>query len=255
MKLVLFCEAPSDFETVTGLVDRVLRDEGPTWVADLIDAHPEAVRAWTGDSDGRAFFDIHRMAASPRARGVRIPQGHFDGKPGAPGALMARTAFHIARAMVKKDGPEAPDAVVLVWDMDQQGDERREGLGQARREAEPWELFRIVIGCPDMEREAWVLAGFEPENENERRRLVEEQRTLGFCPCEQAHRLRDNDDRALRSPKRTLRALTGDDREREARAWTDAPLDRLRARGGESGLAGFLDEVKTHLVSLCGAPR
>jgi hypothetical protein len=240
---------------VTGLVDRMLRDEGPAWVADLIDAHPEAVRTWTNDGHGRAFFDIHRLGAYLTARRVRVPQGGFDGKPGAPGALMARTAFQIARAMARHDDPEVPDAVVLVWDMDQQGEARRKGLAQARAEAEPWKLFRIVLGCPDMEREAWVLAGFEPENETERGRLAEERRALGFCPCAEAHRLRDNDDRALRSPKRALRDLTGDDREREARAWTDAPFDRLESRGAGSGLTGFLDEVRKHLVDLCNASR
>jgi hypothetical protein len=100
-----------------------------------------------------------------------------------------------------------------------------------------------------------VLAGFEPENEAERNRLADERRSLGFCPCEEAHRLRDNDDRALRSPKRALRDLSGNDREREARAWTDAPLDRLQSRGAGSGLAGFLDEVRTHLVAFCNTSR
>ncbi len=229
MRIALFCEAAGDFEAVVGLVDRVLREEGLPWVRDLLDAHPEAVRTWMDDGDGRPFFDLHRLSDHARRfRGLRIPQGHFDGKPGAAGAVMARTVFHLVRAMAKR----APiDAVVIVWDMDQQGDARRDGLAQARAEVAPWKRFGVVLGCPDLEREAWVLAGFEPENDAERRRIEDERRALGFCPCEEAHRLRDPDDHAPRSPKRALRALTGGDDAREARCWEDAPLDRLRERG------------------------
>ena len=112
----------------------------------------------------------------------------------------------------------------------------------------------MVLGCPDLEREAWVLAGFEPENDAERQMLAEERRALGFCPCEEAHRLRDPDDHAPRSPKRALRDLTGADDARAARCWEDADLDRLRARGKGSGLSAFLGEVREHLVGLCGKP-
>ncbi len=169
MKLVLFCEAAGDFRTAAGLVDRVLREEGPAWVADLIEAHPEAVRTWMDDGDGHPFFDIHRLSDYARGMpGLRVPQGHFDGKPGAPGALMARRIFHIVRAMAKqaaRAGTEPAEAVVIVWDMDQEGDYAR-----------------------------------------------------------------------------------------EARCWTDAPLDRLHARGEHSGLSAFLGEVREHLVKLCAAP-
>ena len=46
MKLIAFCEAPADFRLVSGLVDRVLRESGPTWVVDLLDT-PDAVRTWS----------------------------------------------------------------------------------------------------------------------------------------------------------------------------------------------------------------
>ncbi len=249
MRIALFCEAAADFRMAAGLVDRVLRDEGPAWIADVIAEHPEAVRTWVEGGDGRPFFDLHRIADHARRMpGLRIPHGHFDGAPGAPGALMARTIFHLVRAMSKPPA-EGVDAVVLVWDMDSQGDARRAGLAQARDEASRWASFAIVLGCPDLEREAWVLAGFEPEDDAERARLDEERRALGFSPCEEAHRLRDPDDHAPRSPKRALRALTGGDDERESRCWTDAPLSLLRARGTGSGLGSFLDEARARLAT------
>jgi hypothetical protein len=45
VRLIVFCEAPADFQTTTALVDRVLHSEGPAWVADLVHSHPESIRA------------------------------------------------------------------------------------------------------------------------------------------------------------------------------------------------------------------
>lgn len=131
---------------------------------------------------------------------------------------------------------------------------REEGPVWVREHLE-FRQLRIVIGCPDLEREAWVLAGFEPENAAERARLDGEHGDLGFSPCEEAHRLRDKDDRGQRSPKRVLAAFTSGEAGREERCWTDTPLERLRARGVESGLRRFLDEVAGSIVPLFETTR
>lgn len=247
MKLVVFCEAPADFRTAAGLIDRVLREHGPQWVADMLEHHPEGIREWVGDGQGRTFFDVHRLSDYVKQHDVRVPFGHFDGKPGAADAMMARTIFWLARRM----GIAERAAIVIVRDMDDQGDERRTGLGQARDEALRWASFKIVLGCADPMREAWVLAGFGPESDEERTRLADVRKDLGFHPCENAHELGAKDEQAKRSAKRVLRVLTGDDHEREARCWTEAPLDRVRDRGEKSGLRAFLVEVKDQLLPLC----
>lgn len=247
MKLVIFCEAEADFRTAAGLVDRVLRDEAPRWVTDLMDQLPEGVREWVNDGHGRAFFDVHRLSAYVKQLDVRVPFGHFDGKPGAPDAMMARTIFWLVRRL----GMGERDAVLIIRDMDDQGDARRTGLMQARNEASQWAPFEIILGCADPMREAWVLAGFEPESDDERARLEALRKDLGFNPCEEAHELGAKDEQAKRSAKRVLRVLTGDDREREARCWTEAPLDRLRDRGEKSGLRAFVVDLKERLVPLC----
>jgi hypothetical protein len=244
IRLLVFCEAEGDFRTIAGLVDRVLREEGPVWLKEHLESYPLAdVRGWVCDGGGREFFNLHYVDRYACERDVRLPHNRFNGRRGAAGYLMARTAFLVARHEAKKFGPI--DAVILVWDADDQGDERREGMDQARKTSLPEERFRIVLGCPDLEREAWVLAGFEPEHNAERDQLEKERRALGFCPCAEAHRLRDKDDQALRSPKRVLAALTSEVLAREERCWTEAPLDRLRERGGGSGLHVFLGELKT----------
>lgn len=251
VRVLVFCEARADFETTTGLVKRVLQQEGPDWLRDLLEdpALMQYALDWVPDSEGRTFFDVHKLDAHVSRLGVRVPHGHFSGQPGAAGALMARTVFHIARRLMQ-EGTQF-SAVLLVWDMDDQGLQRRKGLDQAREEARPMMPFVIALGRPDPMREAWVLAGFEPETDTERALLEEVRRELGFCPCHEAHRLGAKKESAKNSAKRVLNLLTAGDRDREARCWTEAPLDRLRSRGTGSGLTAFLDEeVKGRLLPL-----
>ncbi|WNG51630.1 hypothetical protein F0U60_51565 [Archangium minus] len=255
-RLLVFCESPADAETVKGLVERVLREQGPDWVRELLDGPPEAAqgfRDWVPDDEGRSYFDLHKLSAYASRLKLRVPQGHFAGQPGEAGALMGRTAFLMARELALSS--TELDAVLLVWDMDDQGKDRRMGLTQACTEARPMVPFVIVLGCPDPMREAWVLAGFEPETDVERARLTALRQELGFNPCEEAHELDAKKEHARRSPKRVLEALTAGEHEREVRCWTEAPLVRLRSRGTHSGLTAFLDEVAESLVPrLCGVP-
>ena len=250
-KLIAFCEAAADFRTASGLLDRVLREEGPPWIADLIDEHPDAVRIWHLDGAGRAFFDVHAWRAYVKQLSIRVPHGHFDGRPGGAGALMARTVFQIVRALNRRPNEEAIEAVVLVWDMDDQPDARRGGLTSARTEARCWAAFEIVLGCANPMREAWVLAGFDPAHDDERARLEAARRELGFSPSEHAHRLDAKDEQAKLSAKRVLRALVDGDPEREARCWSETPLETLRARGEASGLREYLDEVSQLVLPRC----
>lgn len=234
---------------LSGLVDRVLRESGPSWVADNFEA-PEVIREWRPDGLGRAYFDLHKLDEYADRLGVRVPHGHFDGRPGGAGALMARTVFWIARTLHRKAPGEPLDAVVLVWDMDEQAAERSSGVAQARDEARHWAPFQILCGFPDPEREAWVLAGFEPCDDRERALLDELHRDLGFSPVLHAIRLRGRGDE--RDIKAVLLELMGEDPSREERCWTEPSLEALRARGAETGLAAFLDEVGARLVPLLG---
>jgi hypothetical protein len=247
VRLVVFCEAAADFRIASDLVDRVLRHDGPGWVADVLDAAPDGVRSWRGDGRGNMFFDVHHLSKHVDRLAIRVPHGQFDGCRGAADAVMARTALSIVRHFVKRG--EVIDAVLVVRDMDGQP-ERAIGLGQARTEARSWATFQIVLGCANPMREAWVLCGFDPETDDERARLEELRQELGFQPHEQAHHLDAQDEQAKRSAKRVLRLLTGDDREREERCWNQTALDQLRARGVMTGLCNYLDEVRQHLVPL-----
>lgn len=254
MKLIAFCEAPGDFRLASGLVDRMLREAGPAWMVDNLDT-PDVVRTWQPDGMGRDYFDVHQLnpySDKLREQGLRVRRvrGHFDGRPGEPGSAMARKAFLIAEALHRYTPDEPIDAVVLIWDTDEQRHDRPQGVKTARDEAQRWAPFQIVCGFPDPEREAWVLAGFDPCDDDERQRLEELHRDLGFSPIHHAVRLRDRAPGALRDIKRVLTALTGDDPDREARCWTEVPLATLRERGGATGLSDFLDELEAVLPAL-----
>jgi hypothetical protein len=251
MRLVAFCEARSDFLLASTLIDRVLREHAP-WISDVLDVAPAEIRTWIGDGEGHDFFDIHKVSSYALDRLVRVPQGHFNGQPGASGAAMARTAFGIVRELSKSMGNDAIDGVVLVWDMDGQADERRRGLDQARDTAQKLSSFQILLGRPDRMREAWVLAGFDPQSQDEGDRLAHERQQLGFHPCTEAHLLTATGT-DKRSAKRVVAVLTGGVWEREEQCWSQAALPTLRERGAGSGLTEFLHEIEQRLTPICDA--
>ena len=131
-----------------------------------------------------------------------------------------------------------------------------EGLEQGRRCGEVAAAGAdFVVGLARPKREAWVLAGFEPESEDERERLKTLGQELGFDPTRKPERLDAGDETAKRSAKRALKSLSGGDHEREASCWRETPLEVLRERGQACGLAAFLSEVDEHLVPLVAPGR
>ena len=251
LKLILFCEAKADAHTALGLLDRVIKEHGPAWVADLIDQHPEAIRQCIEDRGrDRNYFDLHALDKYIEALKIRTPYGYFKGEPGEADAQMARTVFTIVRKLSQK---ETIHLALIVRDMDDQADRRQKGLTQARDEAlgmAAFESIKIILGQANPMREAWVLAGFDPENSEESETLKALRQELGFCPCEHSHKLGAKDEQAKKNPKRILSELTANHPEREARCWTDARLERLHARGLHNGLSPFLNEAQTTLPPL-----
>ena len=237
LRFAVVHEAESDFTTATELADRVLV-ETIDWLEDTIgDAREWVMRVPTGER--LSWKTIPRLAA---AIGIKA-HGHFDGAPGEPDATAARRAI----LFLRKVAPDL-DAILLIRDRDDQP-ARRIGLEQARSEKHG---TPIIIGLAIVEREAWVLCGFQPDAQEEE--VVEDERKrLGFHPCERSHELTAcKDDTADRSPKRVLRKLSGGRWERERRCWSLTPTDALRKWGEMNGLADYLNEVRTILGPLIG---
>jgi len=153
---------------------------------------------------------------------------------------------------IRQRGGDAADAeaVLLVWDADNQACARAAGLEQSLATVDQSSL-RWVLGMPMPLREAWILAGFEPQNDAERASLGRLRSMLGYSPCDQPERLTSTDASSPRHPKRVLAALTGDvvDRERWClRIGSDARWQRLTTVGTGCGLSVFLLKIESALV-------
>lgn len=233
-------EAAADLRTGTELADRVLL-ESVAWLdADLL----AVGREWVAESPDGApltWKGLPDLALAARVRAT----GHFEGEAGHADARAARRAIRYLLTVY----PDL-DAIVLLRDRDDQPD-RRKGLNQARDDHHGKTV--IVVGLAVVEREAWVISGFDPQDAAETARLDAERQALGFNPCERSHELTAcKDDAAKRSPKRVLRVLSGDDPQRERDCWAVTALERLRERGGGNGLAAYLGEVRDRLAPLVG---
>lgn len=239
--IAVVCEARADHQTACGLADRVLL-EAVDWIErEGLDYH----RQWCGLRQEDLFLawrDVKMLAKQANIR----PNPPFDGGPIAPDAHAARRAL----LLLKQKGV-FPDLILLIRDDDREPT-RRLGLEQARQWAEFHHRLvrRVIIGLAHPKRECWVLAGFEPKNEEERELLEMVRSELGFHPCTEAEQLTAKHDSDKRSAKRVLAHLTKDAPNREAECWNVASLSLLRERGTSTGLAAYLHELESFLVPL-----
>lgn len=248
LSIAVVCEAQADRDVACDLSDRVLRDE-VSWLREVEEAcgDLEGVRQYRGHGEREAFLDWHqvkRLLRRPSGRPT-LSFGHFQGKPGAAGALAARKAL-----LLLEGAEQPPDAVLLIcdtakhdWDV---------GIEQARHDR-PWRFRAIVIGLARVERENWVLAGFIPRDDGEAELLRQQRKLLGFDPCEHAEGLNavaaaGGGIAAKRDPKPVLQALTRGERGREQACWQEAPLEVLMQRGAATGLSAFLQELREVLA-------
>jgi hypothetical protein len=237
LSFAVVCEGPADATLACALADRLFCAE-VDWIDEQV---LDAYRQWRGFTTADPFLlwkDVGHIAQPYR---LRI-QGHFQGEPGAPDGAAARRVL----ALLKRS-PDPPDGVLLIRDDDRQT-ERRRGLDQGRAAIDLG--VPIVIGLAHLKRECWVLAGFHPGDDGERRILVELRLELGFDPCEQAERLTAKPDHETRSAKRVLRRLTRENPGREAQCWEQTALQTLAERGRNTGLADYLAEVRERLLPL-----
>lgn len=220
VRVAAVLEGSSDQRTAGALLKRLLADERVELV---------------GHGPASPFLAWSRVAKESAGRVPRY-HGHFNGEPGVEDALTAVRALLLFNGLA-----ERPAAVVLVRDSDGRPEDRRRGLSQAKKDRS-WP-FAVAIGVAHHMREAWLLAGFLPEDDGEKKRLEAERKSLGFSPVAQPHLLHAKDEQALKSAKRVLSALVEGDCAREERCIEGAPLEALRDNGAAAGLSAFMDEV------------
>lgn len=239
--LAVVCEALADRDTACVLADRVLLESADWIEKEQLDFY----RQWCGLAKNDLFLAWKDVSTLARQQNIR-PHPSFDGGPIAPDAHAARRAL-----LLLKINADFPDLVLFIRD-DDRDTRRRNGLEQARKWAETHHRLvdRIVIGLAHPKRECWVLAGFDPKNDEERELLESVRSELGFNPCTEAEQLTAKHDGDKRSAKRILAYLTKGDKNREADCWNTALLPLLRQRGQSTGLADYVLELEKFLVPL-----
>jgi len=236
LSIAVVCEGPADRRTGCDIADRVVCEQ-VRWIEDELLGH---LRQWRGVTAVDAHFAWTEVKR--RAKTNLIPLDGFGGEKVAPDAHTARKALWLLRASA-----DPSDAVVMLRDDD--GDVRRkEGLELARKYSKPG--VPIVLGVAHLKREAWVLAGFEPQGKDENARLAQCRQELGFDPRKKAEQLTAVPDDAKKSAKRVLKFLTGGDLSRETQCWRETNLDLLEQRGESTGLKEYVKEVRTYLAPL-----
>lgn len=236
LSFAVVCEDAPDRDTACGLADRLFCEE-VEWITDEV---LDDYRQWRGLLPGTAYLRWRDVAGLAKQEGLKA-HGHFDGEPGAPDAHAARRVLLLLKLKC------APlDGVLLIRDDDRET-ERRRGLEQGRG-AVKWAV-PVVIGLAHPKRECWVLAGFEPCSDDEQALLEKLVGELSFDPRPRAERLTSRESDDWKNAKVALTYLAGD-RERQEQCWTKAPLTVLAARGGNTGLADYLGEIRTFLVPL-----
>ncbi|MBK8692669.1 MAG: hypothetical protein IPN17_10335 [Deltaproteobacteria bacterium] len=258
---VVVCEHRSDADIACGLADRVAV-EPDSKQAQRVSAPLDAVRRWSGedpDPAGNARPLLwSRVKQRARALGIS-PHGY--GRGGVEGIESAEIRKVIA--VVTHKGVDRPAGVLLVRDTDGDQDRRRsyrtsvDALNAAYSGAAT--PMRALLALPHPEMEAWLLAGFDPSDDDERDRLKAARTRLGVDPRERSHELNPgrtatDAGRVKNSTKNALDDLCADDHDRKRQCWEGASIAVLRKRGEHNGLAEFLNGVVTQYVaSLKGA--
>ncbi len=233
----VIAEARADQQIARELAERVIVDE-----IDWIDKGNLAdFCRWHGLEDSDVYLAWRSIMGAARARGL-VTHGKFGQSPGVFDERRARLAL-----LLFKSFDEPPDSVLLVRDTDDE-DGRVESLERARA-AGAWE-FEVLLATPDPKRECWVLAGFDPLNDDEEAALNETRSFLGFDPRMHAERLTARRDKGKRNAKKILERLMRPESEREESCWQQADLRMLKERGKGSRLTAFLEEISTRLIPM-----
>ena len=253
IEFIVIVESGADARTATKLAERVLKEKFD-WLDDDILQH---CFQWTGLEEGTEFScwrDIIKIIDDAKEKLKYKPVRYFghdsNGVPlkadGAASIKVLNLVHFLQRIRQIK-------AVLFIRDLDNQP-ERKEGIEQARLEhINKTPKLEIIIGAADPKREAWVLNGFIPSNQQEKQIIEEIKNKLSFDPSIESHRLRatsEKEPERIRNVKVVVAQLIGNDMEREKQCWEETNLKHLRERGVDTGLTDYICEVEERLAAI-----
>jgi len=249
IEFVVIVESSADARTATKLADRVLVEK-IDWLDPEMLQHLfqwSGLEAGTENSCWKNIDDITKRFSEK----FKFPTIRSNGRFKSDGQS-ANKIMTLIRFLQHKQNRDIK-AVIFMRDLDNKP-QRREHIEQARLEhinRQP--KLAIIIGTAAQMREAWVLNGFIPSNQDEEQILKEITTQLKFNPCEESHRLRSNSltepDR-LRNPKVVVEKLTGGRMQREQQCWEETSLEYLQKKGVDTGLTAYIKEIEARLIPI-----
>ena len=252
IEFIVIVESGADSRTATKLAERVLKEKFD-WLDDDILKH---CFQWTGLESGTEFScwrDIIKIIDDAKSQ-IKYKPARFLGHNSKGERLKADgvASIKILNLVRFLQRIRQIKAVIFIRDLDNQP-ERKEELKQARSEhINKTPTLEIIIGAADPKREAWVLNGFIPSNQQEEQILEEIKNKLSFDPCIESHRLRatsEKEPERIRNVKVVVEQLTGN-MEREKLCWEETNLKHLRERGVDTGLTDYICEVEERLAAI-----
>lgn len=252
IEFIVIVESGADARTATKLAERVLQEKFDWLDDDSLQYHFQ----WTGLQEGTEFScwrDIRKIIDDTKKQ-LKYNKPRYLGhdSKGVPLKADGAVSIKILNLVRFLQKTRQIKAVIFIRDLDNQS-ERKEGLKQARSEhINKTPKLEIIIGAADPKREAWVLNGFIPSNQQEKQILEEIKNKLSFDPCIESHRLRaisEKEPERIRNVKVVVEQLTGN-MEREKQCWEETNLKHLRERGVDTGLTDYIQEVEERLVEI-----
>lgn len=251
---MVICEDQEDFEVATGLADRLAYASSrvPDWVRDDLDTF----RQWMGANDeSEKFTPWGKLKETAASQGSIRKHGYRRERFGSASIEVEKA---IGLAAYRRP---PPDGLLLIRDADKTDRlDRRKEYEKAIQEARNKDIgIAICFGIPHPELEAWLLNGFEPQNEEEQARLTKQKKTLGCDPRVASNTLKAGAQFAQGQPvkrnvKNIIDALTDKDAVTPEQNYArradcyKTELTTLRTRGQASGLQRYLIEVEDHML-------
>ncbi len=255
VEFIVIVESGADARTATKLAERVLIEK-VDW---LDDENIQYCFKWCGLQEGTNYScwkDIDKIMESLKSLGLRFPRylGHHS--KGIPLKTDGSSSIKVLNLVRSLQRTRQIRAVIFIRDLDNQP-ERREGIEQAREQhINKPPTLEIVIGTANPKREAWVLNGFTPSNQQEEEILERIKMQLRLDPCTESNKLRSTSlvgsDR-IRNSKVVVELLTDNKMQREQQCWEDTSLQLLRERGVYTGLTYYICEVEERLTPIISA--
>jgi hypothetical protein len=251
-RVLVFAEDSLGMALARDLCDRVVVERDTSWLRDLWGdrAIREGQRIWAGVDLGAPW--------TTWSEAKELAQRHKLVVPGFGQRGYEQVAYRTARlaAYLAVKLQPAPGLVFFCFDTD--GDETRADQMRAGVERAKVGGLPVTLAVMHQESEAWVVAGFVPENGAEESTLRQLKSELGFDPTSEPHRLTPKRKTDLRDAKRVCECLIPEgslsDSDRAQRCWLDTPLEDLERRGAKTGLPEYLAAVKATVLPALGAP-